>query len=312
MQQSPSSSILNTSINAPATTTLPNNQQQQQQLLSRPASAYFNNSNTSNLSNPTANLNQSLSYNNMMAPPMTAQSQQPQTHISHPNLSNMPSSSSTNPSLLVQMPLTANRPPILPNKNNFMRESQSQHSLRMTHQQPNSQAQQPQQQQQQMMAPSMPNIAHASGYATNIPASQSMQNVNQINQNYPMYQSQQSPSQQPLIRGQQQQQSKMAEMGARRNNQMSNGMIHTNSMDNIATTQQQQIATMMKPFSAGNIPQSPQKQLPPTAPKPQVSYLKFNFFHPNPTPYFKSSIHNCIKISITFSIFNNGFSNLLD
>lgn len=37
----------------------------------------------------------------------------------------------------------------------------------------------------QMMAPSMPNIAHSSGYASNISASQSMQNVNMINANHP-------------------------------------------------------------------------------------------------------------------------------
>lgn len=36
----------------------------------------------------------------------------------------------------------------------------------------------------QMMAPSMPNIAHSSGYASNISASQSMQNVNMINPNH--------------------------------------------------------------------------------------------------------------------------------
>lgn len=292
MQQSPS--LLNTSINA--TTSLPSNQQQQ--LLSRPASAYFN-SNTSSLTNPnpsatssnlmTPNLNQSMSYNNMMAPASSIPSQLQQqqssaqltTHISHPNLSNMPSSSTNPNSSLVQMPLTANRPPILPNKNNFMRESQSQHSLRMTHQQ---QPPQSQQSQQQMMAPSMPNIAHASGYATNISASQSMQNVNQ---NYPLYnpqQSQLSPSQHQqnsLIRGQ----AKMAEMNEmlkRRNNQQPqqmNGMVHTNSMDNISMNPPHQFAAgsaqqqlqQSKPFGSGNLPQSPQKQLPPTtAPKPQV------------------------------------------
>lgn len=289
MQQSPS--LLNSSINS-TSTTLPSNQQQQ--LLSRPASAYFN-SNTSSLNNPnpsatssnnnmTPNLNQSMSYN-MMAPASNTQQAQLNTHISHPNLSNMPSSSTnTNPSL-VQMPLTANRPPILPNKNNFMRESQSQHSLRMTHQQ------QPPQQ-QQMMAPSMPNIAHASGYATNISSSQSMQNVNQINPNYPLYnpqqqQSQMSPSQQhqnSLMRGQ----AKMADINEimkqqRRANQqqpqITNGMVHTNSMDNISMNQynqqtaQQQLQN--KPFGPGNMPQSPQKQLPPTtAPKPLVSSKK--------------------------------------
>lgn len=45
-----------------------------------------------------------------------------------------------------------------------MRDTQAQQSLRMN----------------PMMAPSMPNIAHASGYASNISASQSMQNVDAI------------------------------------------------------------------------------------------------------------------------------------
>lgn len=52
--------------------------------------------------------------------------------------------------------------------NVFMRDAQAQQSLRLM--------------QNQMMAPSMPNIAHSSGYATNIHSanSQSMQNVNTI------------------------------------------------------------------------------------------------------------------------------------
>ncbi|XP_055684221.1 afadin isoform X3 [Lutzomyia longipalpis] len=67
-------------------------------------------------------------------------------------------------------------------KNTFLRDSQGQQSLRMN----------------QMLAPSMPNIAHSSGYASNISASQSMQNVNMIN--YPTYPSQQQQQQQqPVI-----------------------------------------------------------------------------------------------------------------
>lgn len=180
------------------------------------------------------------------------------------------------------MPITANRPPILPNKNNFMRESQSQHSLRMGNQQ------------QQMMAPSMPNIAHASGYATNISASQSMQNVNQIsNNNYPMYQQQfqdqfqmQQQQQQNLMRGAPPKATpEMTEMLKRRAQQMQNGIMHTNSMDNIAmnshpqqhlqNVNQMPAQQMNKPlnYSAQNVPQSPQKQLPPTAPKPQRQQL---------------------------------------
>jgi afadin len=200
---------------------------------------------------------------------------------------------------------------MLPNKmqatggaGSFMRESQSQHSLRMN------------QQQQQMMAPSMPNIAHASGFANNIPASQSMQNVNQMPGSYQMYHPQQqqqsaqfqelqqfhqnpqlSPNQQlhqaSLLRGS----AKMAEMGEmlkrqQRNQQLPNGvgpqMHFANSMDNInsmhipTNNNNNNNATnnpMMSPSGGGGHrqsaqqnfqPQSPQKLLPPTAPKPQV------------------------------------------
>lgn len=50
----------------------------------------------------------------------------------------------------------------------FVRDGQNQQSIRLN----------------PMMAPSMPNIAHSSGYATNMTASQSMQNVNMIHPNY--------------------------------------------------------------------------------------------------------------------------------
>lgn len=263
--------------NAPTTTNL----------INRPASAYFNNSNNNVMnqspSNPnipstqstsTGNLmqsNQLIGYNQMPSPAQAP----PHTHISHPNLTGPPNANSA----------IANRPPMLPNKmlppqqqqgGNFMRESQSQHSLRMS-------------QQHQMMAPSMPNIAHASGYANNIPASQSMQNMNQMPGNYPMYHPQQAQMQNPqhqfqeggqqlspnnsqhhqtsLLRGS----AKMAEMGEllkrQQRNQLVNGgpMHFANSMDNIHSANQ---------LSAQNFhPQSPQKQLPPTAPKPQVKIL---------------------------------------
>lgn len=164
-----------------------------------------------------------------------------------------------------------------------MRESQSQHSLRMGNQQ------------QQMMAPSMPNIAHASsGYATNISASQSMQNVNQIsNNNFPMYQQQfqdqfqmQQQQQQNMMRAQQPKATpEMTEILKRRTQQMQNGIIPTNSMDNIALNSHPQqnlhnanqipSQQINKPlnYSGQNVPQSPQKQLPPTAPKPQRQQL---------------------------------------
>lgn len=50
----------------------------------------------------------------------------------------------------------------------FMRDGQNQQSVRLN----------------PMMAPSMPNIAHSTGHATNMTASQSMQNVNMIHPNY--------------------------------------------------------------------------------------------------------------------------------
>lgn len=229
-------------------------------------------------SNPNIPSTQSTSTGNLMqSQPMTgfnqmpSAAQAPHTHVSHSNLSGAP---------LTNSPITSNRPPMLPNKilmqqqgGNFMRESQSQHSLRMN------------QQQHQMMAPSMPNIAHASGYANNIPASQSMQNVNQMSGNYAMFQPQQAQMQQyqespqqfqpnpqlspsnmhhqaaSLLRGS----AKMAEMGEllkrqQRNHPLVNGgpMHFANSMDNIHSPAQN--------FH----PHSPQKQLPPTAPKPQV------------------------------------------
>lgn len=204
--------------------------------------------------------------------------QAPHNHISHPNLSGN-----------VTAPGPAHRPPILPNKmmqppqGNFMRESQSQHSLRMN--------------QQQMMAPSMPNIAHASGYANNIPASQSMQNMNQMPGNYPMYhpaqqfpeppqQFQQNPQLSPsnqhhhnpsasLLRGT----AKMAEMGEllkrqqiqQRTQQLINGGPFINSMDNIHIPPNQMLSPTAQMAPQNFHPQSPQKQMPPTtAPKPQV------------------------------------------
>ena len=306
-------STISSSSTASAATTNINN------IMNRPSSAYFNNSNTSNVNSSTlssSNTNQQATSNStsnlLMAPPNAMSFMQanngttPHQHISHPNLSGNI--------------VTQQRPPMLPNKmpgqvgpaapivavgpvagggGNFMRESQSQHSLRMNR--------------QQMMAPSMPNIAHASGYASNISASQSMQNVNQMAGNYPMYpqhaqqfhdqqqQFQVNPQPSPIqIQQQQQQQqasllrgsAKMAEMGEllkRRNQQqLTNGIMHTNSMDNISTAAQQQWQQQQQhmhipnpmlspnprppqPTAQAYHPQSPQKQLPPTtAPKPQV------------------------------------------
>jgi hypothetical protein len=270
-------------------------------MMNRPASAYFNSNNNNVMnqspSNPNIPSTQSTSTGNLMQPnPMVGFNQMPQqapphTHISHPNLSGN-----------VASPGPAHRPPMLPNKvmqppqqpqGNFMRESQSQHSLRMN-------------QQQQMMAPSMPNIAHASGYANNIPASQSMQNMNQMPGNYPMYHPPQQQMQQQFVEPQQFQpqqlspsnqqhhqasllrgSAKMAEMGEllkrqqqhqqrtqqQQQQQMVNGgpMHFANSMDNIHIPQMTAQNALQQNFH----PQSPQKQLPPTtAPKPQVKNTK--------------------------------------
>lgn len=246
-------------------------------VMNRPASAYFNNSNSSNvmnLSSPsTPNIPNSTSTQQQAPPQGTSSmgnlmqhqaqaSMMPyNAHISHPNLSGMSNASSS----ITNSPITAHRPPMIPNK------------------------QQPQQmrmgpQQQQMMAPSMPNIAHASGYASNIPASQSMQNVNV---NFPMYQQHDMPPQQispnqqaSLLRGT----AKMAEMSEMIKRQQqgqrpSNGPIQfANSMDNIHIPPPMLSPGAHPRSSAAQVfhPQSPQKSHAPpsTAPKPQVHCTK--------------------------------------
>ncbi|XP_059614249.1 afadin isoform X5 [Phlebotomus argentipes] len=170
-------------------------------------------------------------------------------------------------------------------KNSFLRESQGQQSLRMN----------------QMLAPSMPNIAHSSGYASNISASQSMQNVNMIS--YPTY----PAGQQPVVAAkpptghqhvysppdqaaQMRMQAKMSEMGEmlRRRNQREMmapmGMLDMSSSPLAPIQQGSPMAgkpPMMSPTGGaaamyGQQPypppqqqMSPLKQLPPTAPKPQ-------------------------------------------
>lgn len=129
----------------------------------------------------------------------------------------------------------------------------------------------------QMMAPSMPNIAHSSGYASNIPASQSMHNVNQVNQNYPVhYQPQftQQQQQQQQLRGQ----AKMAEMGEllkRRQQQQQGSQLDVQTP--MGSNGQSMSPMMMSPnhqqktIIGQNMPMSPLRQLPPTAPKPTVS-----------------------------------------
>lgn len=148
----------------------------------------------------------------------------------------------------------------------------------------------------QMMAPSMPNIAHSSGYASNMSASQSMQNVNMINPNGPntmaaqssnyhhaygqpppnqmssatshphiyhaqdmqqlqhqqQLQFQQQQNQSTLLRGQ----AKLADMNEmlKRRHQRQQEMMPMHSLD----------------MHHNSAQLSPVKQLPPTAPKPQV------------------------------------------
>lgn len=244
-------------------------------VMNRPASAYYNSnsSNVMNLSSPsTPNIPNSTSaqqhqpqstssMGNLMQQQQAQASMMPYT--AHPNLSGMSNASSS----ITNSPITAHRPPMIPNK--------QQQQMRMG-------------QQQQMMAPSMPNIAHASGYASNIPASQSMQNVNVISGNFPMYQQhdlppqQHSPGQQAsLLRGT----AKMAEMSEmlkrQQNNQRpSNGPLHfANSMDNIHIPPPMLSPSSHPRSSAAQVfhPQSPQKSHAPpsTAPKPQVECTYF-------------------------------------
>lgn len=76
----------------------------------------------------------------------------------------LPSNNPIGGNLIPNQAHTMNNRPM----NAFTRDGQNQQSLRMN----------------QMMAPSMPNIAHSNSYATNMQASQSMQNVNMIHPNY--------------------------------------------------------------------------------------------------------------------------------
>lgn len=284
--------------------------------MNRPSSAYFNSSNNSNVMNlsstpsipqatqstSTSNLlqtNPSLligfnhnNTNNMMPSPA-------QQHLSNPNLGGGMSNMS-----VTNSPITSHRPPIMPNK---ITQQQNIGIIRDTRM--NSQ--------QQMMAPTMPNIAHtSSGYATNIPASQSMQNVSQIPSNYFMPQQQfQDPAQQIQYQQQHQQNpqlspnhqasllrgtAKMAEMGElikRQRNLTTNGPVpFTNSIDNINIPQSiMPPPQMLSPNSLNRqvfLPQSPQKQLAPNiAPKPQVNARIFNKIFS-----FRSRIHLHTKI----------------
>lgn len=265
----PSQSTIISSTNSTTT-------QQNQQMLSRPASAYFNTNNKAN--------------NNTMPPSMTG-------HYV------LPSNNITGNNLMSNQSHTMNNRPM----NAFARDTQNQQSLRMN----------------SMMAPSMPNIAHSTGYPTNITASQSMQNVNMIHPNYYVQPMPQSNSNQmintnypngysndmPKIQ-ENTQTLDMAEL-ARRRQQRQEMMpmysldlnVHNsqNSMPNLSSgsmllspgaNQNDMMnnnnfranATLTKGHSSqpgiNYIPNSmmgPSKQLPPTAPKPQVRY-SMHFF----------------------------------
>lgn len=132
----------------------------------------------------------------------------------------------------------------------------------------------------QMLAPSMPNIAHSSGYASNVPASQSMHNVSQT-QNYPVHYQPQFPQAQQ----QQQQQhmrahAKLTEMGELLKRRQQHQQYQGSQLD-IQTGGGQSMSPMMlspnqsqKSILGQTMPMSPLRQLPPTAPKPTVSHTR--------------------------------------
>lgn len=238
-----------------------------QQLQNRPSSAYYNNNAGGNSSGYVLN----------HTAPATASTNQMNATFSHPNLAQS----------AVQQ-LQQQQQQQMRNNRNFTRESQGQQSLRSAAI-------------NQMMAPSMPNIAHSSGYASNIQASQSMQNVNAIPpQGYQNgggggafmgqpYMPSDHPHQRPPI------QQNFAPRGSSlKGQEMINDMISRrtqpahSSMEHISgypgaggsyqQQQQQQPPQQQQPHPSPqrqqnfafppNRTMSPMRQLPPTAPKP--------------------------------------------
>lgn len=127
----------------------------------------------------------------------------------------------------------------------------------------------------QIMAPSMPNIAHSS-FASNISASQSMQNVNMINPYNPLGHSNLMQQQQinvatshPHIYQQDfQLQSHLMQQQQLNQATLTRGKL--NDMNEMLKRRNQRQQEMMPMHSLdGNSQISPIKQLPPTAPKPQ-------------------------------------------
>ncbi|XP_021692987.1 afadin isoform X2 [Aedes aegypti] len=290
---------LQTSLNSPGASVSSGSsshqqqQAQQQPILSRPASAYFNSNNSSNI-NP-SNLLLTTQTGSMAYGMPSSQQQHPQLsgNISHPNLA--AATSGPGPNRLQKLP-----PQQTMMGNNFVRDSQGQQSLRLN----------------QMMAPSMPNIAHSfqhqqqqqqpgphqhpQHHPGGISASQSMQNVNMIaggpggaggfgyQNGSPMMSPQLYPNEQQqhasLLRGQ----AKLAEMNElikRRNQAVPPSQqqqqqrlqnVDSSMMPSPSMPQQQQQQQPQHPGFSGasphpSTPLSSHKQLPPTtAPKPQL------------------------------------------
>lgn len=128
----------------------------------------------------------------------------------------------------------------------------------------------------QIMAPSMPNIAHSS-FASNISASQSMQNVNMINPYNPLGHSNLMQQQinvatsHPHIYQQDfQLQSHLLQQQQLNQATLMRGKL--NDMNEMLKRRNQRQQEMMPMHSLdGNSQISPIKQLPPTAPKPQTN-----------------------------------------
>ncbi|XP_037924933.1 afadin isoform X3 [Hermetia illucens] len=261
-------------MSMPATTT---NLSNQSTVLSRPISAYYNSNNTLTNTMPSSS---SMSY-------ITTTSQ------STLNSNNINDNISNNNQPQYQTMQMNNR---MKNNNGFLRDNQSQQSLRMN----------------QMMAPSMPNIANSSGYASNISASQSMQNVNMISNNQPDFyhhspylgnnsnvlpppehqrlsanqaishlrgQAKISEMSEMINRRNQRQEQTLTPMDLQAHNQLAGpgAMQHPNLMNS-------SLARQNMSMSSPQMQQmTPIKQLPPTAPKPHLGR------HPQQPPYIPNS-----------------------
>lgn len=151
----------------------------------------------------------------------------------------------------------------------------------------------------QIMAPSMPNIAHSS-FASNISASQSMQNVNMINPYNPLGHSNLMQQQinvatsHPHIYQQDfQLQSHLLQQQQLNQATLMRGKL--NDMNEMLKRRNQRQQEMMPMHSLdGNEQISPVKQLPPTAPKPQ---------NPRQTQMFKEELSPPLPPTATHPLF---------